>query len=69
MAELTAKKRKKLKKSQFAMPGERKYPIHDRPHATNALARARQQRPSTYVKVLEKACGKFPGMPACGRRK
>ncbi len=43
MARLRAKKRKSLKKSQFALPGSRKYPIHDRRHAANAKARATQQ--------------------------
>ena len=43
MAKLTAKRRRKLRKSQFALPGSRKYPIHDRKHAVNAKARATQQ--------------------------
>jgi hypothetical protein len=43
MAKLTARRRKKLKKSQFGLPGSRKYPMHDRAHAANAKARATQQ--------------------------
>lgn len=43
MAKLNAKKRKRLKKSQFALPGSRRYPVHDRKHAANAKARATQQ--------------------------
>ena len=43
MAKLRARKRKSLKKKQFALPGARKYPIHDRAHAQNAKARATQQ--------------------------
>jgi len=43
MAKLKSKRRKKLKKSQFALPGSRKYPIHDKAHARNAKARATQQ--------------------------
>lgn len=42
MAVLTAKKRKKLKKSNFGLPGERKYPMPDKSHAANAKARATQ---------------------------
>jgi hypothetical protein len=42
VAKLTAKRRKRLKKSQFAGPG-RSYPVHDRSHASNAKARATQQ--------------------------
>jgi len=43
MARLTSKRRKKLPKSSFGMPGSRKYPMHDRAHAANAKARATQQ--------------------------
>lgn len=43
MAKLTAKQRNKLKKSQFGLPGSRKYPMPDRAHAANAKARASQQ--------------------------
>jgi hypothetical protein len=43
VAKLTAKRRKKLKKKSFALPGKRKYPIHDKAHAANAKARATQQ--------------------------
>ena len=42
MAKLKAKQRKKLPKSKFALPGERKYPVTDRAHAANAKARATQ---------------------------
>ncbi len=43
MAKLTSKERGKLPKSDFGMPGERKYPMPDRSHAANAKARAQQQ--------------------------
>jgi hypothetical protein len=43
MATLRAGKRRKLKKHQFAQPGKRKYPVHDRAHAAAAKARATQQ--------------------------
>lgn len=43
MAKLKGKRRKKLKKSQFGLPGSRKYPMHDKAHARNAKARATQQ--------------------------
>jgi len=35
--------RKKLPDSAFALPSKRKYPIHDKAHVRNALARAAQQ--------------------------
>jgi hypothetical protein len=39
MAKLTYKQRKKLPKSVFVFKRKRKYPIPDRAHARNALAR------------------------------
>ncbi len=42
MAKLTAKARKKIPKSEFGMPGEKKYPMPDKSHAANAKARASQ---------------------------
>ncbi len=58
---MKAAKRKKLKKSQFGLPGKRKYPMPDKSHAVNAKARAKQQRKrgklskSAYEKVVAKA--------------
>lgn len=43
MAKLTTAVRKKLPKSVFGEPGERKYPMPDKSHAINAKARATQQ--------------------------
>lgn len=40
MAILHAKERNKLPKSDFGMPGERKYPMPDKSHAKNAKSRA-----------------------------
>lgn len=42
MGKLTAAKRNKIPKSEFGMPGEKKYPMPDRSHAINAKARASQ---------------------------
>ncbi len=42
MAKLTTKERNALPNSAFALPKERKYPIHDLSHARNALARVAQ---------------------------
>ncbi len=58
---MKVKARKKLKKSQFGLPGKRKYPMPDKAHAVNAKARAKQQRKrgklskSAYEKVVAKA--------------
>lgn len=40
---LSAKQRKSMKGKTFGLPGERKYPMPDRAHASNAKARAAQQ--------------------------
>ena len=42
MAKITTKKRKSLPKSDFGLPGDRKYPMPDQAHAANAKARATQ---------------------------
>jgi hypothetical protein len=42
MAVLTTVKRKKIPKSEFGLPGEKKYPMPDKAHAANAKARASQ---------------------------
>ena len=43
MAKLTSTARKHIPKSEFGLPGSRKYPMPDRSHAANAKARATQQ--------------------------
>lgn len=59
--ELTSKKRKKLPKSSFGLPGERKYPMPDRSHAVDAKARATQMvkrgklSPASKAKIDAKA--------------
>jgi hypothetical protein len=58
---MNARTRRKLKKSQFGLPGKRKYPMPDKAHAVNAKARAKQQRKrgklskSAYEKVVANA--------------
>lgn len=42
MSKLSSARRKKLPKSDFGMPGERKYPVDTRGRAANAKARASQ---------------------------
>lgn len=43
MGKLSSSVRKSLSKSEFGLPGSRKYPMPDRSHAVNAKARATQQ--------------------------
>jgi hypothetical protein len=61
MAKLDAAKRKKIPKSEFGMPSEKKYPMPDKSHAKNAKARATQMEkkgklsPSSEAKIDAKA--------------
>ena len=62
MARLTAKGRKKIKGSNFALPG-RRYPIHDAAHARNALSRVAQHgTPAEKAAVRRKVRKKYPGI-------
>lgn len=63
MAKLKKGQRKKLPASSFAYPAQRKYPIHDRSHARNALARAASSKTSgTYAHVAAAVNRRYPGM-------
>lgn len=42
MGKLDAAERREVPKSEFGLPGSRKYPMPDRAHAANAKARATQ---------------------------
>lgn len=61
MSKLTAKARKSIPKSEFGLPGSKRYPMPDRAHAANAKARATQQvnagnlSPSSKAKIDAKA--------------
>ncbi len=60
---LSTKDRKKLGKKSFALPDERKYPIPDKAHARNALARVAQdgtQKEQKEVRATVKR--RFPGI-------
>jgi hypothetical protein len=61
--ELSTKKRKQLSKKQFALPGKRKYPIPDKAHARNALARVAQSgTPAEQKKVRAAVKKRFPSI-------
>jgi hypothetical protein len=69
MAKLTSKKRNSLKKTQFGLPGAKNakgkakgsYPMPDKSHARNALARASEMQakgklsPEQAAKIRHKA--------------
>jgi hypothetical protein len=67
MAVLTAKARKKIPKGEFAIPGERAYPIQDKNHARNALARVSQHgSPSEKKRVRAAVHKKYPDIGDSG---
>ncbi|MBV8089474.1 MAG: hypothetical protein JO139_07835 [Alphaproteobacteria bacterium] len=67
MSDMKTKDRKKLSKKSFALPGKRKYPITDKAHARNALARVAQHGTKAEQKKVRAAVKKrFPGI---GRKK
>jgi hypothetical protein len=55
MAELKAKARNKLPKSEFGMPVERKFPVNDKSHARNAKARASEMANKGKISESTKA--------------
>lgn len=72
MARLSYKHRKSMKKSEFALPSKREggkggYPIPDKSHARNALARVSQHgTPSEKAKVRAAVHRKFPSIGQAG---
>lgn len=61
MAKLTAKTRNAIPDKEFAGPA-RSYPIEDRSHAQNALARVANKSPALKARVQAKVKAKYPGM-------
>lgn len=63
MAKITAKKRRSLPKSSFAVPGKRKYPIDTPARARNALARVSQfGTPAEKKAVRAKVRKRYPSI-------
>ena len=63
MAKLTARGRKRIKKNNFAIPSKKKYPIHDKSHARNALSRVSQHGSSAEKKQVRSAVyRKYPSL-------
>lgn len=54
MAKLTTKARKRIPSSEFGIPSERKYPMPDKSHASNAKARATQMVKKGKLSLVEK---------------
>jgi hypothetical protein len=63
----STKNRKRLRKKSFALPGKLKYPIPDKAHARNALARVAQNgSPADQKQVKAAVRRRFPSI---GRKK
>jgi hypothetical protein len=61
MSKLNAKARNALPAKDFAGPG-RSFPIEDKSHARNALARVANKSPEEKAGVRSKVSAKFPGI-------
>ncbi|MFD8088623.1 hypothetical protein [Streptomyces malaysiensis] len=69
MAKLSGKQRKRMSAKSFALPGKR-YPIPDKPHARNALARVSAHgTPTEKARVRKAVARKFPSIGKTRRRK
>ncbi len=60
---LSAAARKNLPSSAFVFPKDRRYPIHDKSHAANALARSSGKPEEGKVRAA--VCRRYPDLPAC----
>ena len=61
--ELTTEARKDLPESDFVFPEDRRYPIQNKSHAQNALARVEQHgTPEEKATVTRKVKEKYPDM-------
>jgi hypothetical protein len=67
MDKLTAKARNSLPESAFAGPN-RSFPVQDKVHARNALARASQFHPELKSKIKAKIRKKFPDIHVEGEK-
>ena len=62
---LTVADRGEIKKKNFALPAQRKYPIHDRSHARAALAMAAKNgNPQEQARVQAAVYRRYPGIGA-----
>lgn len=70
MSKLTTEERKKLEAREFAIKEQRRYPIPDRSHGANALARVTQYgSPEEKKQVRTSVCEKYPDLPSCKNKK
>ena len=63
MSKLTTEERKRIKTGNFAEPSKRAYPIENRSHAINALARVSQYgSPAEKARVRAAVHKKYPDL-------
>lgn len=63
MAKLTYSERKRMHRNEFAIPEHRAYPIEDKAHARNALARVSQHGSSKEkARVRAAVHRRYPGI-------
>lgn len=76
MAKITYARRKSMKATSFvfpkgtkAAPGKKKFPIHDKAHARQALSRAGQKKTKLTHKercrVVKVVCKRYPDIGMC----
>lgn len=70
MTRLTARKRRRLRSTSFAIPERRAYPINDKTHARNALAMvAAHGTPSEKRRVRAAVHRKYPDIKVSGLKR
>jgi hypothetical protein len=63
MATLSSKRRRRMPKRTFAIPGKRKYPVHDIAHARAAIQRVRQHgSPAEKRRVFAAIRRRYPAL-------
>lgn len=69
MSTLTSSERDRLPSSEFAIPERRAYPIENREHAINALARVAQNgTPSEKTRVRNAVYRRYPDLKRAHQR-
>lgn len=65
---LFAAKRNAMPSSEFALPGERAFPIPDKTHAVQALRMKGNASPPEQKEIESKVSSKFPGVGMFGKK-
>jgi hypothetical protein len=60
VSKLTTQRRDEIPGGEFALPGRRRYPIHDESHARAALSMAHYASPAEQAEIKRKVHAKYP---------